>query len=60
MTTSSSTTHLAYESPKVEDLGDLVALTAQASDSNNNQKPCIVSDGMSGTNGNMSDGGCGS
>lgn len=60
MTTSGTPSHhYAYEAPRIEDLGDLVALTAQANPKGGNNKPCLTPDGFSGTDGNMSGGSCG-
>ncbi len=60
ITSSSTSKHIAYESPRVDDLGDLTALTAQANPGGGLNKPCVTPDGNSGTDGNMSGGGCGS
>jgi hypothetical protein len=49
---------LTYETPCIDELGDLIALTAQGRGGFN--KPCGVADGMSGTIGNCSGGGIGS
>jgi hypothetical protein len=48
--------HLTYDAPRIVELGDLVALTAQGG----LNKPCDMTDGMSGTIGNCSGGGIGS
>jgi hypothetical protein len=53
-------TYVTYETPCIVELGDLVALTAQAAPGGGLNKPCDMTDGMSGTIGNCSGGGIGS
>lgn len=58
MFTSSSTSTTSYEAPRIEDLGDLVALTAE-DNGGAGGKPCIDPDGLSGNIGNNSQQVCG-
>jgi hypothetical protein len=50
--------NLTYDAPCIVELGDLAVLTAQGGGGLN--KPCDVTDGLSGTIGNCSGGGIGS
>jgi hypothetical protein len=57
MSTSTQQPHVAYEAPRIVELGGFVELTAQGKGGFN--KPCGVADGLSGTIGNCSGGGGG-